>query len=164
MKSRKIFSAIILIGFGLYFYLQRFDLTGMKDYFTWPTLLIIVGLAFLGEGYWGRDGESILPGVILVGFGLHFHLAGKIAIWPDNIGVFVLIIAIGFLLRSQKTGDGTFYGLLFLVLSILLLFSDKVMGWFGLVENNVSSLINFWPAVFVVIGVYLLFAKRRGRK
>lgn len=164
MKSRKIFSAIILIGFGLYFYLQRFDLTSMKDYFTWPTLLIIVGLAFLGEGYWGRDEESILPGVILVGFGLHFHLAGKIAIWPDNIGVFVLIIAIGFLLRSQKTGDGTFYGLLFLVLSILLLFSDKVMGWFGLVENNVSSLINFWPAVLVVIGVYLLFAKRRGRK
>lgn len=103
-----------------------------------------------------------MPGVILVGFGLHFHLAGKIAIWPDNIGVFVLIIAIGFLLRSQKTGDGTFYGLLFLVLSILLLFSDKAMEWFGLVENNVSSLINFWPAVLVVIGVYLLFAKRRG--
>ncbi|WP_018660928.1 LiaI-LiaF-like domain-containing protein [Heyndrickxia acidiproducens] len=164
MKSRKIFPAIILIGFGLYFYLQRYEQSGFQEYFTWPTLLIIVGLAFLGQGYWGRESESILPGVILVGFGLHFHVAGKVAIWPDNIGIFILIIALGFLLRYQKTGDGIFYGILFLALSVLLLFSDKAIAWFGLFENHVTSLVNFWPAVLVVIGLYLLLFKRKGRR
>ncbi|KHD86900.1 LiaI-LiaF-like domain-containing protein [Heyndrickxia ginsengihumi] len=163
MKNQKIFPAVILIGFGLYFYLQRYHLEGMAQYFTWPTLLIIVGLAFLGQGYWGNDYEAILPGVILVGFGLHFHIVHKIAIWPDNIGIFILIISLGFLLRYQKTGDGLLYGLLFLLLSVVLLFSDKTLSWFGLVENNVSSLWNFWPAILVIIGFYLLIIKRKGK-
>ncbi|WP_433743475.1 LiaI-LiaF-like domain-containing protein [Falsibacillus pallidus] len=160
-KNQKIFPGIILIGFGLYFYLQQADIVIFKEIYTWPTLLIIVGVAFLGQGYWAQEYEAILPGVILVGFGLHFHVVNKLAIWPDHIGTFILIIALGFLLRYQKTGNGLFQGLLFLLLSILLLFYDKVISWFGILENKVDVAWNLWPVLLIIIGIYLIFIKRK---
>ncbi|RDI44178.1 LiaI-LiaF-like domain-containing protein [Falsibacillus pallidus] len=160
-KNQKIFPGIILIGFGLYFYMQQADIVIFKEVYTWPTLLIIVGVAFLGQGYWANEYEAILPGVILVGFGLHFHVVNKLAIWPDHIGTFILIIALGFLLRYQKTGNGLFQGLLFLLLSILLLFYDKVISWFGILENKVDVAWNLWPVLLIIIGIYLIFIKRK---
>ncbi|WP_064092527.1 LiaI-LiaF-like domain-containing protein [Rossellomorea aquimaris] len=161
MKQQRIFPGIILIGFGIYFYLQQANIVLFQEFFTWPTLLIIVGVAFLGQGYGGRDYEAILPGTILVGFGLHFHVVNKLAIWPDHIGTFILIISLGFLLRYQKTRTGLFQAILFLTLSIILLFYDKVIRWFGLLEGSVGSPWEIWPIVIIVIGIYLLFIKKK---
>ncbi|MGE8206065.1 LiaI-LiaF-like domain-containing protein [Heyndrickxia sp. NPDC080065] len=161
MKSQKIFPGIILLGFGLYFFLQQNHIEMFKDYYTWPTLLILVGIGFLGQGYGGKDYEAILPGVILVGFGLHFHIAGKLSIWPDHIGVFILIISLGFLLRFQKTRNGLFHGILFLIISIILLFYNEVFKWMGLLDTKFASILNFWPFLLIAIGLYLLFFKRK---
>jgi hypothetical protein len=164
VKNQRIFPGIILIGFGAYFFLQQTQLNIFKEFYTWPTLLAIVGIAFLGQAYIARDYESILPGTILLGFGIHFHIVHKLAIWPDHIGTFILIIALGFLLRYQKLGNGLFQGLLFLVLAGLLLFYDKIVGWLGLLENGVSLAWKFWPAVLMIIGVYLLFKKENRKR
>ncbi|PLR75482.1 hypothetical protein CU633_20720 [Bacillus sp. V3-13] len=161
MKNQRIFPGIILIGFGVYFYLQQSQFTLFQEFYTWPTLLMIVGIAFLGQGYGARDYEAILPGVILVGFGLHFHVVNRLEIWPDHIGTFILVIALGFLLRYQKAGNGLFQGFLFLALAALLMFYDKIARWFGLLENSVSLAWRFWPAVLVLIGVYMLFFKKK---
>ncbi|WP_174729780.1 LiaI-LiaF-like domain-containing protein [Mesobacillus harenae] len=161
MKRQQMIPGIILIGFGIYFYLQQSNITLFQQFYTWPTLLIIVGIAFLGQGYWGKDYESILPGVMLAGFGLHFHVVHRLEIWPDHMGTFILIIALGFLLRYQKTGNGLFQGILFLILAVLLLFNDQFASWFGLMESRVASAWTFWPAVLVIIGVYLLFFKKK---
>jgi hypothetical protein len=161
MKNQQIFPGIILIGFGAYFYLQQTNVSIIQEIYTWPTLLIIVGIAFLFQGYWAKDYEAILPGVILSGFGLHFHVVDRFDIWPDHVGAFILIIALGFLLRYQKIGTGLFQGLLFLCLAIFLLFYDQIFGWFGLLENGVSFAWRFWPAAFILIGCYLLFFKRK---
>ncbi|RLQ98029.1 LiaI-LiaF-like domain-containing protein [Falsibacillus albus] len=161
MKNQKVFPGIILIGFGVYFYLQQSNMEVFKEFYTWPTLLMIVGLAFLGQGYWAKEYEAILPGVILVGFGLHFHVVNKLAIWPDHIGTFILIIALGFLLRYQKTGNGLFQGILFLLLAVLLLFYDKVISWFGLLENKVNIAWQLWPILLIIIGIYMIFIKKK---
>ncbi|MFE8703418.1 LiaI-LiaF-like domain-containing protein [Cytobacillus sp. FJAT-54145] len=160
MKNQRIFPGIILIGFGAYFFLQQSQISLFKEFYTWPTLLIIVGIAFLFQGYLARDYEAILPGVILSGFGLHFHVVDRLQIWPNHIGTFILIIALGFLLRYQKVGAGLFQGMLFLVLAILLLFYDKITQWLGLLENGVSLAWKFWPAALVIIGIYLLIRKK----
>jgi hypothetical protein len=103
MKNQRIFPGIILIGFGAYFLLQQSGITIFQQFFTWPTLLIIVGIAFLGQGFSANDHEAILPGVIMAGFGLHFHLVGKVSFWPsNNIGMLILIISIGFFYAISK--------------------------------------------------------------
>ncbi|PLR93692.1 LiaI-LiaF-like domain-containing protein [Bacillus sp. T33-2] len=161
MKNQRIMPGIILIGFGIYFYLQQSNIAPFQEFYTWPTLMIIVGTAFLGQGYWGKDYEAILPGVILVGFGVHFHVVNRLEIWPDHMGTFTLIIALGFLLRYQKAGTGLFHGILFLVLAGLLLFYDRIAGYLGLLENGMAAAWKFWPAALVLIGIYLLFIKKK---
>lgn len=161
MKNQRIFPGIILLGFGLYFFLQQYHITLFQGFHTWPTLLIIVGIAFLFQGYAAKDYEAILPGVILSGFGLHFHIVDRLEIWPNSIGTFILIIALGFLLRHQKVGAGLFQGILFLVLAILLLFYDKIIGYLGLLETSAATVLKFWPALFVGYGIYLLFMKKK---
>lgn len=161
MKNLRIFPGIILVGFGIFFFWQQTNISLFAEFMTWPSLLIIVGVAFLCQGYSGKDYESILPGVILTGFGFHFHVVNRLSIWPDSIGTFILIIALGFLLRYQKVRNGLFQGILFLALAALLLFYDQVMSWFGLLENNVASVAKLWPIILILIGVYLLFFKRR---
>ncbi len=161
MKNQRIFPGIILIGFGVYFFLQQSNIMLFKEFYTWPTLLLIVGVAFLFQGYGAKDYEAIFPGVILTGFGIHFHVVNRLEIWPDHIGAFILIIALGFLLRYQKVGAGLFQGLLFLTLAICLLFYDKIVQWFGLVESSVSIAWKFWPIALVCVGCYLLFIRKK---
>ncbi|MCQ6273497.1 hypothetical protein JMM81_00725 [Bacillus sp. V3B] len=161
MKNLRIFPGIILVGFGIFFFGQQANISLFAEFMTWPTLLMIVGIAFLCQGYGGKDYESILPGVILTGFGFHFHVVNRLSIWPNSIGTFILVMALGFLLRYQKVGNGLFQGILFLALAGLLLFYDQIMRWFGLLENNVASFAKFWPVILILIGVYLLFFKRK---
>lgn len=163
MKNQRIFPGIILIGFGTYFFLQQSQITLFQQFFSWPTLLAIVGIAFLFQGYLAKDYEAILPGVILAGFGIHFHVVNHLQIWPNHIGTFILIISLGFFLRYQKVRAGLFQGVLFLILAVLLLFYDKIVKWLGFLENGVNLAWRFWPAVLILIGVYLLFNRKKSR-
>ena len=162
MKNQQIFPGIILIGFGAYFLLQQTGITIFQQFFTWPTLLIIVGIAFLGQGYSANEYEAILPGVIMAGFGLHFHLVGKVSFWPSNtIGMLILIISIGFFLRFQRTNSGLFQAFLFLILAVLLLYYDKITAYFDLLQNGMSFVWKFWPALLIVVGIYFLLKKKK---
>ncbi|MGV3464390.1 MAG: hypothetical protein ACO1OT_03745, partial [Heyndrickxia sp.] len=143
-----------------YFYLSQNHLELFKEYITWPSLLIIIGIAFLVQGYNGKNYEAILPGVIFTGFGIHFHIVHKLSTWPDNMGIFLLIISLGFLLQYQKTRNGLFQGMLFLILSIILLFYDKVIGTLGLLQNRVANFWKYSPIALIIIGLILLFKKK----
>lgn len=161
MKQQRVFPGTILIGFGLYFFLQQAAIVWFQPFLSWPTLLIVIGLAFLADAYSGRENSGILPGVILTGFGIHFHVVNHFAFWANDTGVFILIISLGFLLQYQKTKNGLFQGLLFLILAVITLFYDKVVEWLGLLENRALSLWQFWPVILIAIGGYLLFIKKK---
>jgi Domain of unknown function (DUF5668) len=162
MKNQRIFPGIILIGFGAYLFLQQFGIPALQPLYSWPTLLIIIGIAFLGQGYSAKDNEAILPGVLFTGFGLHFHMAGHLAFWPTNtIGMLVLFISIGFFLRFQKTNSSLFQAILFLVLAFLLLFYDKVIGYLDFLQTGVNFVSKFWPAIIILVGIYFLLRKKK---
>lgn len=157
MKAQRIFPGITLIGFGLYFLLERSHITIFKGFYSWPTLLCIVGLAFLIQAYYGKDHNVILPGIILFGFGAHFHLVKLLDTWPNHYGIFILIISIGFILQARKTKSGMFYGVTLCILAIFILFYDKVTSLLSLTQNVIS----FWPFVLMAFGVYVLFFRKK---
>lgn len=161
MKNQRIFPGMILIGFGIYFFLQHAGVSISPQFYSWPTLLMIVGIAFLGQGYLGKDYEAILPGVILVGFGLHFHILSHFAFLANHIGSFILILALGFFLRYQKTHSGLFYALLFLILAVFLLFYDNISSYFGLLQNEVSVVWKFWPLLLIGLGILFVFKNKK---
>jgi hypothetical protein len=162
MKNQRIFPGVILIGFGAYFLLQQTGITFFQQFYSWPTLVMIVGLAFLGQGYTAGDAEAVLPGVIMTGFGLHFHLVNFVSFWPHNtIGMLFLIISIGFFLRFQKTNNGLFQAFLFLVIAVLMLFYDKITGSFGLLQNGLANVLKFWPILLVIIGIYFILKRKK---
>lgn len=160
MKKKTIFSGFILIFFGLFYYLQRYEISFLEHLSSWPTLLIVVGLAFLLQAYFARDDYSIFPGVILTGFGLHFYLIDQVSTWPDDVGIFIFIIGFGLLLQHRKTGVGLFFGFLFLVLSIVMLFYNNVIEWTDKLTYDMTPIFDLWPFLFIFSGIYLLFFKR----
>lgn len=158
--KQNIFPGILLLGFGCYFFID--DWIPAWNYLqAWPTLLVIIGFAFLGQAYIGKNYESIIPGVIFTGVGIHFHVIQQLVLWANYFGVFVLIIALAFLLYYQKKGDGLILGISFLVLAIFLLFSDKVATGIGFIETSMIFIQRFWPFVFIGFGLFLLFFRRK---
>lgn len=160
MKSNSIFAGVILIGFGIYFFLSQTKIQFFEGFYSWPTLLCIVGIAFLLQAYKAKNNESILPGIIFFGFGIHFHIVQTFKLWSNEIGVFILIIALGSLLQASKTKNGMLPGILLLVVSLFLLFNEKIVSWIGLVGTDVGSSFSLWPFLLVGLGVILLFLKK----
>ncbi|GAA0333769.1 hypothetical protein GCM10008967_25660 [Bacillus carboniphilus] len=160
MKSR-IFPGILLLGFGCYFFIDNWFPSSWGYLQSWPTLLVIIGIAFIGQAYIGKDYESIFPGVMFTGIGIHFHVVYQLGLWSNHFGVFVLIIALSFLLYYQKKGDGFAIGVSFLILAVFLLFSDKVTTTIGFIETSISMIQRFWPLIFIGVGLFLLFFKRK---
>ncbi|MEH6940997.1 LiaF transmembrane domain-containing protein [Bacillus sp. JJ722] len=160
MNSRNLFAATTLILFGIYFFLNQSKIEVFPTFYTWPTLLCIVGIAFLVQAYKANNNEAILPGIILFGFGLHFHLIQYFSIWSNEIGVFLLIISLGFLLQSRRAKTSSMPGIILMVIAILLLFNEKATDLLGTLGTGMGSILSFWPLLLVGIGIALLIMKK----
>ncbi|MGJ7912324.1 LiaI-LiaF-like domain-containing protein [Neobacillus sp. LXY-1] len=162
MKNQRMFPGVILIGFGVYYLLQQAGITLFQSFFTWSTLLIIIGFAFLCQGFVANDHEAILPGVIMTGFGLHDQLVNHVSFWPQNtIGVLMLLLSIGFFLRYQKTSNGLSQAFLFLTIAVFLLFYDTIARYLGQLQNGMNIVWKFWPALLIVVGLYFLLKRKK---
>jgi hypothetical protein len=161
MKDQRIFLGIIFLGIGCYVFFQQVNWVFARPWLSWPTILIIVGIAFLAQSTSPKSSNLVLPGIIFTGFGIHFHVVHKFSIWPDHIGIFLLIIALGLLLLSQRTGSGLGYGVLILFVAILLLFYDQLTSWLGAIRTTFDSVWKLWPIFFIILGIYLLFFKKK---
>ncbi|KYD16261.1 MAG: hypothetical protein C6P37_03675 [Caldibacillus debilis] len=155
------FPGAVLIGFGLYAFFQHSSYHPPFPVFTWPTILLIIGAAFLIHAYSGKDYEMILPGVILAGIGAHFHAARYFSLEANDTGIYFLIIAFGFFLLHLKTKKGLLYGWLFFTIAVFQLFYGKILDLFGRIENQIVQLSSFLPLALIAIGLYFLLFKRK---
>lgn len=160
MKHRGVFPGILLIGIGTYFLLRQLNFPFIEQAFTWPTLLLIIGLAFLAQGY-SADHSSIFPGIVLTGLGIHFHAMNLFGFWPDHWAIYLLIVGIAFLLKYQKTKNGLVPGLLLFTIGILGLFYDGIIEWMGWIGKGVRWIEAFWPAALIILGIYILFFRKK---
>ncbi|MEH7223065.1 DUF5668 domain-containing protein [Bacillus sp. JJ1566] len=161
MKKNNLFSGIILVGMGIYLLLQQLGIPVFANFYSWQTLVIIVGIAFLVQAYAQNNPGSILPGIILVGFGFHFHGINKLGFWPKQPGTLLFIVGLGMLITYFKTKNGLVHSVVLLIASLLFLNYGLFMSWLGFLEGGFSFILDYWPLLLVGIGFYLLFIKKK---
>lgn len=160
MKKQHIFYGYVLIGFGVYFLIKQLDLVWFQPYYSWPTFLAIVGIAFLIHSYSYNVYENIFIGILLLGLGIHFHGLERFPFWVDHWSIYILIAGIGFLIRYIKTKSGLIVGSVLVAIAIIMLFSVTLPAWFIWIYGVIDFLETFWPVALIVIGAYLLRVKR----
>ncbi|ALF11702.1 LiaI-LiaF-like domain-containing protein [Parageobacillus thermoglucosidasius] len=161
MKKQTTFSGIVLVGLGVYFLANQLHLPLLRLFQDWPALLVIFGIAFIAQAYSAREYQYIFPGIVLFGFGLHFFLASWFQRWPNHVGMFFLIIAIAFFFSSRKTKTGLGQSIFFFAFAFILMFSERFSHLFHIVETGISSVWKFWPFGLIIVGVYILWRKRK---
>jgi hypothetical protein len=158
LKRQGVFPGVLLIGVGVIFLLQNYNIPFINYIFSWPSILVMIGLAFMFQAYIGKDYHSIFTGVLLVGLGIHFHGLQLFSFWPDHWAVFTAIIGVAFLLRYSKTKkDGLFPGIILLLISLVAFMYTEFINLFG---SLFAYIENFWPVALIGAGVYFLFFKK----
>ncbi|MFV8828728.1 LiaF transmembrane domain-containing protein [Alkalihalobacterium sp. APHAB7] len=158
MKKQGIFPGILFIGVGAYFLLQQFDLPFANQLLTWPSILLIIGIAFLFQSYLGHDSGAIFPGALLLGLGVHFHAIVMFSGWPQHWAMFTLIVGLAFMLLYFRTKrDGLVPAIILFIVSGFGFFSSDLMKWLG---SFLDVFEGFWPLLLIALGLYLIFRKK----
>lgn len=155
------FFGVLLVGFGIFFLLNELHMSIAAKIYTWPVLLILIGAALLTESALSQDHSNLLASYILITLGIHFYVSEQIPFWPTNISMVVFMVAISFLLSARKAKSGFFQGGTLLIIAILMMFSDRLKLFLPKVEDGVNYLTTFWPILLLLVGLYLLFFKRK---
>ncbi|GAE34923.1 LiaI-LiaF-like domain-containing protein [Halalkalibacter akibai] len=158
MKTQRIFPGVLLIGVGCYYLLQQFSLPYHKQLLSWPSLLFVIGLAFLLQAHFGREHSMIFPGVLLTGLAIHFHLDVIVDWWPSHWGIYTLIVGLAFLFSYFKNRkDGFVPAIVLLTLSLMSFTTINPIHW--LVEGF-SFIQHLWPIFLIVVGIFLILRKK----
>ncbi|WP_088050788.1 LiaI-LiaF-like domain-containing protein [Virgibacillus dakarensis] len=160
MKKQNSFAGYLLIGIGGYFLLRELKVPIITDFYSWTTLLIIIGLALLIHSYSSKDYQNLFVGTIILGLGIHFHGMNHYAFWIDHWAVYPLIVGIAFIVRSLKTKKGLLPGVILIGGSLLLIFSIQLPAWFNWIYIIVDYLERYWPIAIIIIGIFLLKRKK----
>lgn len=158
MKRQGVFLGVLLLGVGLFFLIENFNVPFLNQFFSWPSILLIIGLAFLLQAYLGKENHSFFPGALLVGLGIHFHGLHLYSFWPDHWAMFTIIIGIAFLIRYNHTKrDGLIPGIILLFISFIAFMGASFQGIFGSFFDSIGQ---FWPVALIIAGIYFLFFKK----
>lgn len=161
MKTNRFFPGMLLALIGGYFLLEQFNITLFPSFFSWQTLIILIGCVFLISGYMGNDYYVILPAIILIGYGFHFHPLNKLPFWQGNEGMLIFLIGIGILIQYLKTKAGLSQALLLLFISLLFFNDNLVIKSLRFLEDDFALFFKIWPIILILIGAYLLFIKKK---
>lgn len=159
MKRQNSFIAYLLIGMGIYFLLKQLKVPIFTNFYSWPTLLIIVGGALLLHSYSSREDQNLFSGTLLLGLGIHFHGLEHYSFWLGHWAVYPLIIGIAFFIRYLRTKKGLLISLLFIGMSLLMIFSIEIPSWFQWIYQLTDLLEMYWPVAIIILGIYLLKKK-----
>jgi hypothetical protein len=108
-SNKKVFWGSVFFFFGLFFFLETFELLNPEIHFFWPVTLIIFGLSFLML-FVNHPSEFalLIPSITLIGFGTLFLMTnlgivytfdiwgGMEKFWP------VILIALGIYLILKR--------------------------------------------------------------
>ncbi|HLS22989.1 MAG TPA: DUF5668 domain-containing protein [Pseudogracilibacillus sp.] len=159
LKNKNKLIAYILIGLGVYFLIKQLDLPLFKPFIGWPTVIAVIGIAFLLHSYTASLHDNLFIGVILLGLGIHFHGLKTSPAWYDHWSIYTLIIGVAYGILFFKTKRGLIPAIVLLSLSSIMIFSITLPEWFQPVYIVIDFIDTFWPVILLGIGVYFLWKK-----
>src|SRR5699024_9410721 len=156
LKRQYFFVVYLFIGIGVFFLLKQLKIPIFTDFYSWPTLLIIIGLAILIYSYRLKEYQSLFSGTLILGLGLHFHGMAHYVFWINPWAMYTLVIGIGFIIRYLKTKKGFLLGSAIIIISSIIIFSFKLPAWLVCVYYLLSYIEAYWPIALIILGVYFL--------
>ncbi|QXE00590.1 LiaI-LiaF-like domain-containing protein [Terribacillus sp. DMT04] len=160
MSKKNAFAGFLLLGVGAYFLLRQLRVPLFVDFYSWPTLLIIIGAALLLHAYLAKDHKNLFAGYTLLGLGVHFHGLRHYTFWTDSWGAYPLLVGAALLLAALKTKKGYIWAILLLALGIFAIAAPAQPAWFGWLDRIAGVIRDFWPVLLILAGAYLLFRKK----
>ncbi|MRG88204.1 LiaI-LiaF-like domain-containing protein [Salinibacillus xinjiangensis] len=158
MGKQHIFISTFLIGMGLYFLLQDYSIPLLANFHSWPTIIIILGISFLLQSGLGKAKDSMFPGILLLGLGIHFHLLMYYTFWFNHWSVYLLIISLAFILKSAKGQRGL--GFILLAISIISILLYSKPSWLHNFKPSFIDGLPLLPIILIGLGIYMLFNKK----
>jgi hypothetical protein len=156
-KKRHYTLGIILLILGVFFLTERMSLIE----FTWPLILLVIGIVSLVEAWLSRRSEGIFAGILMTFLGLIFMADGLNWItggvsrnWP----LVALALSLSFLISAAFVKEGKKHwipGFVLLAIGGLFLIAEYGLARRGLMTN----FLEWWPFTLFVVGIWLLLRK-----
>lgn len=155
MKRGQLIWGLILIAAGAALFAFQFA-PGLFEAFSWPWIMIAIGLVFVIASLISRVGGLMIPGIIVGGL-------GGIFLWQEGPGdsaswsyIWTLIpgfVGLGMLIGSlydpeMRDGRGAGIG--------LIIFSAIAFAIFGGLFGLNAELLQYWPVLLIVGGAIIL--------
>src|SRR5690625_2005317 len=143
-----------MIGLGIYFLLKQLNIPLLHKVYSWPIIVIIVGLALILHSFFNDDDQNLFTGLIVLGIGIHFYGLKNYPNWINHWAIFLLIVGIAFFIRYLKTKKNFLIGIILIGISLLFIFPNKITPFEWIKSNEI-----FWSIALIFIGIYLLKKK-----
>ncbi|WEG14035.1 hypothetical protein PU629_06610 [Pullulanibacillus sp. KACC 23026] len=158
IKKERTLAGLLLIGAGLFLFLQHWHVFTHNKWLEWPELLLIFGLCFFVFGWMAPEWDLLFPAFLLIGFGAHPFLTEILPMWARAETYYPLLMGIGFLIRYYKVKkNGLSLGIILIVFALFPLFSHRLNGQ---LLHKVGSLSQYWPLIIIIIGLIFFYKKK----
>ncbi len=154
-KKPGIAGGVILILLGLFF-LAREIFPQVFQFWSWPFIIIGVGLVFILWAIFSGIGGLAIPGTILSGLGTLFYFQAQTNNWSSWSFAWALIpgfVGLGIILSGlidRHFKGNLMPGLTLILISAILFFA------FGSAFGLEYRITRYWPALLVILGVVSL--------
>ena len=163
MKRENLVWGIILILVGGAFLLNQF-FPALFGGFSWPWILVGLGVIFTLASLIGRVGGLMIPGIILLGLGGIFLYQVRTDDWDSWAYIWALIpvfAGLGMVLGGLYDAEMRPARPAGLIMIVAGLVGYAVFGGaFGLDP----SILRFWPVLLILFGVWVLIKALRPAK
>ncbi len=162
-RKSAIAGGIVLILLGLLF-LASEVFPGVFSFWSWPFILVAIGLMFLIWAILSGNGGLAVPGMILSGLGGIFYYQTTSNNWTSWSYIWALIpgfVGLGVLLSGiidRKFKRSVSGGLTLILISAILFFA------FGSAFGLQHSITMYWPVMLVALGVVALIKALTSKK
>ncbi|PXW90044.1 hypothetical protein DES38_10856 [Streptohalobacillus salinus] len=159
MKKQNQAFAYFLIGLGLYFLSQQFNIPYLPALALWPSVLVIFGLSLLLDRSKARNDDKPSLGAFLLLLGLHLHFINHLSFWVDHWSMYLILIGLSLLIGYQKTKRGLKLGVTLFIVGLFFLLSLTYLPFQEQIQSFIQNIESYWPIGLILFGSYLLFKK-----